>query len=69
MGEHIDWHTLRHTYRSWLNRTGTPMGVQKDLLRHSDVSTTMNVYGGALPEDQRKANSAVVEDGDTVMGL
>ena len=29
-------------------------------MRHANIGTTMNVHGGALPEEQRKANSAVV---------
>ena len=29
-------------------------------MRHANIGTTMNVYGGALPEEQRRANSAVV---------
>ncbi len=27
----IGWHCFRHTYRSWLNAVGTPLGAQKDL--------------------------------------
>jgi integrase len=56
----IGWHTLRHTYRSWLDVAGTPIGGMKDLMRHSDIRTTMNVYGSALPEPMREANGKVV---------
>ena len=56
----IGWHDLRHSYRSWLDDTGAPIGVQKDLMRHANISTTMNVYGRALPKGQRKANNNVV---------
>ena len=56
----IGWHTFRHTYRSWLDDTGAPMGVQQKLMRHAQISTTMNVYGNALMESKREANSAVV---------
>jgi integrase len=59
--DRIGWHTLRHTYRSWLDDVGTPIGVMKDLMRHSDIRTTMNVYGRALPATMRTANSKVVE--------
>jgi integrase len=34
-------HTLRHTYRAWLDSVGTPVGVQQKLMRHTDVRTTM----------------------------
>lgn len=60
LGNNIGWHTFRHTYRAWLDQTKAPMTVQKDLMRHANISTTMNVYGGAMPEPMREANSAVV---------
>jgi integrase len=56
----IGWHTFRHTYRSWLDDTGAPMGVQQKLMRHAQISTTMNVYGNALMEAKREANTKVV---------
>jgi len=56
----IGWHTFRHTYRSWLDDTGAPVGVQQKLMRHAQVSTTMNVYGNALMGAKREANSKVV---------
>jgi integrase len=57
----VGWHTMRHSYRSWLDATGAPIGVQQKLMRHAQVSTTMNVYGNALMESKRDANSNVVE--------
>jgi integrase len=59
--ERLGWHDLRHTYRSWLSMTGAPITVQKDLMRHSSVQTTMNIYGGALSEEKREANRKVVQ--------
>lgn len=56
----IGWHTLRHTYRAWLDETRAPMTVQKDLMRHASITTTMNVYGGALSDSMREANSRIV---------
>lgn len=57
---HVGWHTFRHTYRSWLDDTGGPIGIQQKLMRHAQVATTMNVYGNALMESKREANAAVV---------
>lgn len=57
----IGWHTLRHSYRAWLDETGAPLGVQQKLMRHASISTTMNVYGGAFMEAKRKANTCVVQ--------
>jgi hypothetical protein len=56
----VGWHTFRHTYRSWLDDTGAPVGVQQKLMRHAQISTTMNVYGNALMDAKREANSKVV---------
>ena len=56
----VGWHSFRHTYRSWLDDTGAPTGVQQKLMRHAQVSTTMNVYGNALMTAKREANSKVV---------
>ncbi|WP_334266822.1 zinc finger domain-containing protein [Edaphobacter sp. HDX4] len=57
----VGWHTFRPTYRSWLDSTGAPIGVQQKLMRHAQVSTTMNVYGNALMTAKREANSEVVK--------
>ena len=56
----VGWHTFRHTYRTWMGNNGTPLGIQKDLMRHADIKTTMNVYGGSMPDAMREANSQVV---------
>jgi len=56
----LGWHTFRHTYRSWLDANGTPIGVQQKLMRHAQVSTTMNVYGNALMQTKREAHEKVV---------
>ncbi len=37
-------HTLRHSYRSWLDEVGTELAVQQTLMRHVDIRTTMK-YG------------------------
>ncbi len=58
--ETLGWHTFRHTYRSWLDAAGVPVGVQQRLMRHAHVSTTMNVYGNALMESKRDAQQRIV---------
>jgi integrase len=57
----LGWHTFRHTYRAWLDDTGAPMSVQQQLMRHASIQTTMNVYGQAMPETKRQANSKIVQ--------
>jgi hypothetical protein len=39
---------------------GTPIGVQQKLMRHSDIRTTMNLYGDAVTDDMRSAHEKVV---------
>ena len=52
-------HAFRHSYRTWLNQTGAPIATQQKLMRHAQISTTM-MYGNALMESKRDANSKVV---------
>jgi integrase len=35
------------------------VGVQQKLMRHSDIRTTMNIYGDAVTDDIRKASRKV----------
>lgn len=53
-------HSLRHTFRSWLDAIGTPVGVQQKLMRHSDVRTTMNIYGDAASAEMAEAHGKIV---------
>ena len=54
-------HCFRHTCRSWADSIGASVGVQQKLLRHSDIRTTMNIYGDAMTEDTKAAHGKVVE--------
>ena len=43
---HVSNHSMRHTYRSWLDVvSGTSVAVQQKLMHDADVRTTMNIYG------------------------
>jgi integrase len=57
----LGFHSLRHSYRSWLDSAGVAPGVTKDLMRHSAIATTFNVYGRALSPEKREGNRKVVE--------
>lgn len=48
-------HSMRHTYRSWLDAVGTPIAVQQKLMRHADIRTTMNVYGDIVTDEMSVA--------------
>ena len=54
-------HSMRHTYRSWLDAAGTPIAVQQNLMRHGDIRTTMNVYGDVVTNEMEQAHSRVVQ--------
>jgi integrase len=58
----IGWlgtHSMRHSYRSWLDSVGTGIAVQQKLMRHSDIRTTMNVYGTVVTDEMSTAASKV----------
>ena len=52
-------HSLRHTYRSWLDAVGTPLAVQQKLMRHADIRTTMNIYGDIVTDEMTVASGKV----------
>ncbi|HWR16350.1 MAG TPA: site-specific integrase [Terriglobales bacterium] len=54
-------HTFRHTYRSWLDAVGTPIAVQQRMMRHTDIRTTLNVYGDVVTGEMEQAGSRVAE--------
>ncbi|MGA9643068.1 MAG: tyrosine-type recombinase/integrase [Terriglobales bacterium] len=52
-------HTLRHSYRSWLDAVGTSLAVQQKLMRHADIRTTMNIYGDVVTDEMATASAKV----------
>ena len=57
----LGWHAFRHSYRSLRDETGAAVGLQKGLMRHANISTTMNTYGRAGMKAKQEANSKVVQ--------
>jgi len=57
----IGWHTFRHTYSSLLHSLGTTPAVQKELLRHADIRTTLNIYTQSISDEKRQAASRVAK--------
>ncbi len=55
----LGWHTFRHSYKTWMASAKVEPAQMKDLMRHSDIATTMNVYGKTLTEEMRTANLLV----------
>lgn len=52
--ENFHFHMLRHTYTSNLLRAGARPKEVQELLGHSDIRTTMNVYAHADREDLKR---------------
>jgi integrase len=57
---HIGTHSMRHTYRSWLDAVGTALAVQQKLMRHADIRTTMNIYGDVVTNEMAQAHGKIV---------
>jgi integrase len=58
---HISTHSFRHTYRSWLDAVKTPIAVQQKMMRHTDIRTTMNVYGDVVTDEMSTASLKVAQ--------
>lgn len=49
--EVLDFHALRHTYGSWLAKSGVPLTTAQKWMGHSDPSLTANIYSHVIPPD------------------
>jgi len=56
----IGWHTCRHSYSTLLRGAQVDLKVQQELLRHSTIQSTINIYTRAVPKQKRAANRLVV---------
>ena len=54
-------HSFRHTYRSWLDATGAAISVQQKMMRHTDIRTTMNIYGDVVTDEMTTASRKVAQ--------
>lgn len=55
----IRFHDMRHTCASFLVHQGVNMKVISQILGHSGISVTMDVYAHLLPGDERTASQAL----------
>ena len=55
------WHTFRHTYSTLLRSVGTEFKVMQELLRHSSLRSTLDVYTQALSPAKHAAQAAVLD--------
>ncbi len=55
----MGWHTLRHSYRAWLEACGTKLEVQMRLMRHSNLAMTMKYGIDPVTDAMREANDRI----------
>ena len=55
----LDFHSLRHSFGSWLAASGVHPKVAQDLMRHSDINLTMSRYTHTLTGQQARAIAAL----------
>jgi integrase len=51
----VNWQVLRRSHATWLKMAGADVKDCQAQMRHSRVSTTLDVYMQFVPESQRKA--------------
>jgi integrase len=54
------WHTFRHTYSTLLRSVGKEFKVMQELLRHSTLRSTLDVYTQVVTPAKHAAQAAVV---------
>lgn len=54
------WHTFRHTYSTLLRSVGTEFKVMQELLRHSSLRSTLDIYTQAIIPAKHEAQAAVL---------
>ena len=59
---HATWLTFRRTYCSWAHDKNVPAKVVAELMGHSNVSTTLNVYTQVLHDSVRVAADRIGEE-------
>jgi integrase len=60
ISKRIGWHTFRYTFGTLVNEGATVVATIKELMRHANVSITMDRYVQAVTPAKRKAQSSVV---------
>lgn len=59
---HIRFHDLRHTCASLLLANGVPMEQVKEWLGHSEISTTVDIYGHLQYVTKKQSAAAIEQD-------
>jgi integrase len=57
----VGWHTFRHTFGTLVNREGADIATTQALMRHANVSITLDKYVQAVTPAKREAQSRLVQ--------
>jgi integrase len=55
LGLHVNWRCLRTSHATWLVQAGATCKDVQGQMRHSRISTTMDIYAQIVPASQRRA--------------
>jgi integrase len=56
----IGWHSFRHTVSGWGKEAGFMLEEVKVLLRHENIATTSQIYGGPQVEAKRELQRRLI---------
>ena len=51
----MNWQVFRRTFATWLKMAGADVRDAQNLMRHSRVQTTLEIYQQFVPDSQRRA--------------
>jgi integrase len=57
----VNWQVLRRSYATWLGEAGADPKAIQGQMRHSRISTTMDIYRQFVPSSQRRAVAKLSE--------
>jgi integrase len=60
IGKRVGWHLFRHTFGTLVNSEGADVATTQSLMRHANVSVTMNNYVQAVTPAKRQAQRGIV---------
>ena len=55
------WHALRTSYATWIVKAGANPKDLQGQMRHTRISTTMDIYAQHVPTSQRRAVTKTME--------
>jgi site-specific recombinase XerD len=56
-----NWQVLRRPYATWLIESGADLKAVQGQMRHSRISTTMDIYAQFVPDSQQRAVTRMAE--------